>query len=270
MTASGEESAQAYNDLLERLRVRTVAAVVSAWDALGGYNESDVSRFVAVAVPIVAAGQRQAATLTAGYVRRAVLAAGGSPADVTIDPAAAVGAAVRNGTPPEEVYRRPFVTVWSALKDGTAYADAVGQGRVRSAVAAQSDVQFAARQAAKDAMAGQPSIVGYRRVLGAGENCGKCITASTQRYHKSELMPIHARCRCTVAPIVGTLDPGQVINRERLDMLKAEMRKRGVTFGTKDQGRLTHVRTDVVEHGEHGPTLVDADQAFTGPGDIAA
>lgn len=264
------DTARAYADLLGRMRARTVGTVGVAWDALGAYDEDQVGRWLQMVVPVVAGAQRQAATLTAGYVRRTVLDAGGQPDDVVIDPEGSVGAAVRNGTPPEEVYRRPFVTVWTALKAGTPWVAAVGQGRTRALVAVQQDVQFAARQAAKDAMAGQPSIVGYRRVLGAGENCGKCITASTQRYHKSELMPIHARCRCTVAPIVGTLDPGQVINRERLDMIKAEMRKRGITFGTKDEGRLTHVRIDVVEHGEHGPTLVDADQAFTGPGDIAA
>lgn len=283
MPPAPEATVQAYSDLLERLRDRTVAATLVAWDALGSYNEDDVTRYLATVVPIVTAGQRQTATMTAGYVRRMIQTAGATPADVTVDPDRAVGAAVRKGTEPGEVYRRSFVTVWAALKADVPWSVAVARGRLRAGQTAAADISFAARQAAQDAMAGQPDIVGYRRVLGPGINCGRCIAASTQRYRTGDLMPIHPpSCKCKVAPVVGDHDPGLAINRQRLDQLKAEMRDRKITFSKKDQHRLGHIRWDVtdeipadmkvrvVEHGEHGPVLVDADHAFTAAGDIAA
>lgn len=261
---------RAHSELQWRLRIRTIAAVGVAWDTLGSYNDSDLDRWFATVVPLVGAAQVQQATLTAGYIRRAVVEAGAAPTDRSIDPERAVGAAVRNGIPPEEVYRRPFVTVWAALKDGVPWISAVAAGRRRAVTAADLDLQLADRQAAHDAMATQPSVVGWRRVLGAGHNCGLCIAASTQRYHVGDLRPIHERCRCHTEPIVGEADPGRIINRERLAALKTRMAERNITFGGADRGRLSHIRYDVVEHGELGPKLVNADHHFTGPEAIPA
>lgn len=62
-------------------------------------------------------------------------------------------------------------------------------------------------------------VVGYRRVL-TGKSCSWCARVSTQRYLTADSADFgHPRCDCTVIPIVGTRDPGQVLNRDLLDAL---------------------------------------------------
>lgn len=252
-----------YQQRMAVLRERASAGVAQAWDGLGSYDEPDVARFVATAVPLVAASQAQAATLTDAYLASET---GRSP--LGIDPAAVTGAAVRAGVDPAEVYRRPFVQVWKALKDGTDWADAVAGGRARIANTAHTDVQLAMRGAAHNIMGRDSRIAGYRRVL-TGRSCALCATASTQRYHRQQLLPIHGHCDCSVAPIIGDRDPGRVINRRLVRDLKAAggpeyWKDRGVTV-ENDQVLVdgSPLKTAVHEHGELGPVLTDASQNFT-------
>jgi hypothetical protein len=109
----------------------------------------------------------------------------------------------------------------------------------------------------------------YRRVL-TGRSCMFCATASTQRYRGSDLMPLHGRCDCAVAPIFGDEDPGQVINHQVLSKLKAKgpgyWKERGFVDANGDPiepGREGPVA--VRQHGELGPTLVDRHDHFDGP-----
>lgn len=219
------------------LRDAAGATVGQVWDDLGSYDEADVSRFLERATPVVAATQTQAAVLTDAYVA----AEAGRP-PLGVDPAIVAGAAVRAGTPPEEVYRRPFVQVWKALAEGTDWTDAIAAARARVSAVAETDVQLSMRAAMADISARDGRIVGYRRVL-TGKSCGLCALASTQRYHKGELAPIHARCDCSVAPIFGNRDPGRVLNRR--------------------VPRADPAEVAVHEHGELGPVLAVAGQQFT-------
>jgi hypothetical protein len=62
-------------------------------------------------------------------------------------------------------------------------------------------------------------LVGYRRVL-TGRSCMFCAAAATKRYRKRDLMPLHARCDCSVAPIFPDSDPGDLLNEDLLRNLK--------------------------------------------------
>jgi hypothetical protein len=118
--------------------------------------------------------------------------------------------------------------------------------------------------------------VGYRRVLEGAYSCGLCILASTQRYHKQDLMPVHPGCDCSVAPIIGTQDPGRTINDQMVLDVHAAIQDR---FGTSEPGgRGIRTADDLVdyrdllithEHGEIGPVLARRGDHFEGPSEVA-
>lgn len=150
------------------LRRLVKQATVAIWRGLPGYDRADVETFVDAIVPIIEAAQRQSVALTEGYLARAL-----ERQPLGLDPAALSGAAVRNGATPAEVYARPFVTVWTALKDGRPYEDAVAAGLARATETAAMDVQLSARATFDRAIDLDDNIYGYQRVAD-GDACAFC------------------------------------------------------------------------------------------------
>lgn len=173
------------------------------------------------------------------------------------------------GVPTREVYERPFVDTWTALAGGLGFDDALEKGRQRVVSLAGTDVQLARTRAAAYVLDRSDGVVGYRRVLHGSESCGLCVVASTQRYRRGDLMPIHPGCDCGVLPIYGDVDPGQILDPSRLEGVHQRLEER---FGVSDAGARTPIDyRDVLvvhEHGELGPVLGVRGQTFTGPADI--
>jgi hypothetical protein len=205
-----------YSALLERVD----AAVVRAWRALANVDGDAAERFAAAAAALVAGFQAQAANLAALFVVFQIAALLDAPpgSPPRIPPGELTDEALR-GVPGLEVYRRPVVAARSALARGEPWSAAMAAGEAAAAGYGRTDVALAQRHAARTVLDADQRVVGYRRVL-TGRSCVLCATASTQRYRTDELLPIHTHCDCTVAPIVGTFDPGRVINRELLAELK--------------------------------------------------
>lgn len=240
--------AEAHIEGQRRIRVRTAATVAAAWDGLGKWDDEDVGRWLSTVLPVVAGAERASSALTNAFLARAL---GRRPVGVALD--RVTGAAVRNGTPPADIYRRPLVTVWTALAEGVPWVDAVARGQTRASASAQTDVQLTSRATLREIGNADPGIHGFERVPD-GDACELCLIASTQRYHTDQLMPIHDRCGCSVEPI---LEPtGQIINRDRYEALAA--------------GDDAAVRATIQEHGELGPVLTNADHHFTDAAELAA
>lgn len=263
-----EQLVARYQARYGRLRAETVRRVLAAWDAYGGVSDANADRFIAAVVPIVEGAEVATAGLTAGYIAAMV---GASPVAV---PAAAVTTGALRGVPTAEVYLRAIIAARAASDEGLGAA--LAAGRRRAEQLAGTDLALAQREATRHAISGDGRIVGYRRVL-TGRSCAFCATASTQRYRREDLMPIHAGCDCGVAPIFGSADPGRVINRKLVADLKAAAR----TSGDRDYWQSRHLTVDedgtvllpevaVRRHGELGPVLGAKAHAFTGPGDLAA
>lgn len=256
-----------------RLRAAAGVAVARLWDRSAGLDDRGADGFATAAAQVAGAAQQQAAVNVDGYFAAllGVMAISGSPVGVDVEQV--TGAAVRAGVEPVEVYRRAIVTARTAVSKGQPYLDAMRAGRDRASATAETDVALAQRAATVQVVEQQDRIVGFRRVL-TGASCALCATASTQRYRRGDLMPIHARCDCGVAPIIGDSDPGRVINRRLVNDLKKASpngdfaRDRHITVDDDGTVRLPDVT--VRQHGELGPTLTDAHHDFTGPGDIAA
>lgn len=233
----------------EAIRRKVTASALRQWAALGSWDEADVVRLTDTVVPLVRAGQVQVAASTDLYLAQVV-------AEMTGETVAAVGISPASVTdlrpvPPAEVYRRPFVEVWSALKSGRRFADALSLGADRLGRLAEDDLSLAHRHAANSSLEAR-GLTTYRRVtrpeFSRSGPCGLCGLASEQTYRTGHLLPIHTRCACDVMPVIGSADPASLLNREDAHVIPDGL--------------------DVVvhEHGELGPVLAVAGQHF----DLAA
>lgn len=223
------DPAQAHIEGQRRIRDLTTQRLAQVWTSMQSHNEEDVPQWLAVAVPLVLAAQHASVSLTDAYLGHAM---GRQP--FGIPPAGLVGAAVRNGTSPEIVYRRPFVTVWSELAAGKALADAVVAGLERALSTAEMDVQMSMRAAATAVDAADPRMRGFHRVADPGA-CEFCLLVDGAYVKSGAAMPLHNRCGCGLKP---NTDP--------------EAGSTSLPDGVA-----------VREHGELGPLLVDPAHHFT-------
>lgn len=200
MTADERRLVQAHIAGGERLRAAVAAAVERAWRELPRHDRPNVREWLARVLPMISAAQGQSVALTSGYLAMAMER---PPLDLPQDHL--TGAAVRNGADPAEVYERPFIELWSALKGGTDWVIAAEAARERAVSAAMTDVQLSMRATADAIGEMDPNIFGFERVTD-GNACILCQIASTQRYHRANLMPIHNHCGCSVAPLKQATD----------------------------------------------------------------
>jgi len=194
-----------------RLTGTVAAAAASAWSSV--YRDRE--RAVATLVPLVEAGQAQTVALVSGYMTAKATAAGERVATRGLERELYTIAALR-GLAAEKVYERPFGALAGQLAQGAEFAQAFASSRASLNRLVRTDLQLAQTHAARDWMAGEERVVGYRRVLGPGKNCPLCISASTRTYFKAELLPIHERCRCSVSPLFGSAPVASVGTKVRV------------------------------------------------------
>ncbi len=272
-----------YNRLNSRF-VRGAGRVAgNVFRQLGSWRDEDIARYLQIVGPQIDGLKLQAANLQAAYYQQVALANGEQFTPVETRPRDLDESTLRNGPDAQEVYRRPFVEAWTALAGNELLRTAVERGASRAASLAETDIQLASREAGRRVRSGNNNIVGYRRVLTGAENCALCAIASTQRYTRGELKPIHPGCDCGEEPIYGDFDPSQVIDLEGLESVHqalqtqldvSDRNARSAQIGKfvqyEDEERLADFTEIIVtrEHGEYGPTLTWRDQAFTGPDDF--
>jgi len=280
---------------LAQAGARAAFAAITDWR-----DPAQTARAVTQAVKVVTAAQRRVASTTDAYMARSTSTITGRrsdtvgaidvrslrrklPQDVieqlaegrTITQALAERAASRvEAVAPEDVYGRVadhvrFVTV----SRGVSEQQAALEGLRRAAAAADTDIMLADRAQVTSFLSQRKprGVLGYRRVLhpelGSGAPpCGLCVVAATRTYHIEELMPIHARCRCSVAVLTGESDPGLQLNDEDLKTVLSTVYQ---AAGGNTARQLKTVRVEFAEHGELGPIIVNADQHFRGPDDFA-
>lgn len=268
MTA--EQIVARYQTAYGRLRAQAVGRALALWGLYGGLGDDDADRFVAAVVPLMEGAQAATASLVAAYMAalsREVI----GEVDIPPVPAADVTDEALRGVAATEVYRRPVIMARTAIAEGKNFVEAVAAGRHRLEEIADTDVALAQRQATTQIVGASDRMTGYRRVL-TGRSCAFCATASTQRYRKAQLAPLHSRCDCGVAPIFDDADPGQVINRRLLKNIKGAAKSGGQAdywrsrhFTVAEDGTIEFPDIKVHQHGELGPVLSAADHHFAGP-----
>lgn len=252
------------------IRERLVDYTTATWNSLGSWRDADIQRFVDRILPRVLAGQKSVAGLTDAYLARVL---GSSPVG-TIDTSAL------RGVDPSEVYQRPAVAMRTALSQGKSFTDALAAGAARLASLVVTDLQLANTHQASEVL-GSSGAAGFRRTLTGNEDCALCVIASTQRYHRGNLLPMHPGCDCGVAPLKGGEPVPQVIDSALLNATHQQVAEftgtsdagaRDLGNGKKtSSGKSVSDYTDLIitrEHGELGPVLAWRGQTFTSAADL--
>ena len=253
-----------YTSVTVALRQRLIALVLQVFGSTGSYRDEDADAFVEQMLPVVLGAQQQMGALTDAYLSAMVgdMFGGGAAASGVQIPEAI------RGVSPAEVYRRPFVTIWTALSEGKPLAEAIRQGQTRLTSITGTDLQLVRTEATRQVLSADSRVQFYRRVLRGSYNCAMCVIASTQRYRKERLMPIHPGCDCGTRPLPAGEDPGQVIEPDLLEAAHDAVAK---GTGESDRGgRLPDYRDIIIDrqHGELGPLMALRRQDFTGPSDL--
>lgn len=184
-------------ELNAELRSRTVKRLTRLWRSLPEYRDETLPAWLRTAVPLVQAAQRAEIAITQAYLARAL-----DRPVVGVD-ADRVIANLRNGTSPEDVYRRPFETVWTALSNGTPFDAAREQGLARATQTVATDIQLAMRDTLSTVGQSEEVVWGYQRVTD-GAACDYCLLLNGAQFRTEDAMPIHPNCGCGVEPIVYT------------------------------------------------------------------
>lgn len=217
----------------------------------------DLDGWLAEVVPLVLDTQRAVVADTDAFLALdAGLATGTDTRPWGLDADRLVGRVARRGTFLEDVYARTLLATAGTTR-----------GRLERELA--TDVSLARREATWIHTAGDPRVVGHRRVLSpGGKNCALCVVASTRTYRSSDLAPIHSHCGCTTQPVYGPAT-APTVDRAFLDDLYAragsnrygDLRTLQVLDDELPAGLAPATvprEVAVVDTAELGPTLVAA------------
>jgi hypothetical protein len=270
---------RSYDTGAAAIRTQVVTFIDTVWAGLGDYRDADIDQFVHLAGPVLDAGQHLTAALTDAYLaalENITLGTATGPAGI---PPEAVSTEALRGVPTDELLRRPAVELYTHLAHGEPFNVALERATRRATSVTETNLQLAKTHAAAHVLDTKPNVAGYRRSLKGPASCALCIVASTQRYHRKQLMPIHPGCDCGVITIYADRDPGQVIDPARLAGVQDRIAERFGAFS--EEGRtVPGVKLDTGEpatykdvlvthtHGEIGPVLGVRGQQFTGPAAI--
>lgn len=269
--------AQTLNDVTDAYSRVSVALIDEAeaiargsFTNLGSWRDEDIPKFVNLVSPSLTGLKRKASSASIAYMGQIAAINGKKFVAPSLDDIDISTAELRGGVNVDDVYRRPFVQMRMALaKNPTDVAAAIRTGSVAAGSLARTEVQLARRKASLVARKNNGNIVGYIRTLTGLESCALCYVASTQRYRKGDLLPIHPGCDCGEMPIYGSQDPGQVIDEFRLGKSHEAIKDRFGFAIAQARGEIDYRKVMIEDHGELGPLLTVKGHKFTGPNDLS-
>lgn len=260
----------AYRSAIKANRARTERFILEQFTR-GQHRDADVTRFISTVVPVALASRRTVSALTDSYLAQRLTRQTGRP----VRPRGPIDTAALRGVDATEVYQRPYQTVWQGLSEARSYEQAVQAGVERLADIVRTDLQMAKTYTSQDVLSSTRGVTGFAREISGDNTCALCAIASTQRYSRGDLLPIHPGCNCDVVPITEDSPWDQEAAQQRLADTHAEVERRlGVSdAGGRDVGLGTgrdYTKLVVTHsHGEIGPVLAVKGQRFTGPTQIA-
>lgn len=201
------------------------------------------------------------------------------------EPAGAPAPQQQLWVPPEVPYRRIAEQYrYQVVVEGVPEEKAAKKAAVRVETLIRTDVVLAVREQYHRNMNLPPGqrqqADGWRRVLhpelSQSGPCGLCVVAATRLYKREQLKEIHDLCVCEVLPVYGRMDPGLTLNDDDLRRVLGPLYDAAggtggdvIKNGKRHSGALKRVRVVLTEHGELGPVLVNGDQHFRGPAEVA-
>lgn len=256
-----------YRMAAEDLRRIVLAQLEASWAGLAGdYSDQAMAAWAADTLALAEGAQAEVGALTAAYLAEIETALERAAAPVALDVIDLTSTEALRGVAGTDVWARPAVTVWTELAHGAALSLAADRGLARARSIAETNLALAHTHTAAEATRRSKVTTGYTRVPRGGRSCALCLLASTQRYHRGNLMPIHPGCHCAVNPIVDGAPAARVIDPDRLEGVHRAIE---AATGSRDLSGKAYADYVVVhDHGEIGPVLSVRGQHFTGPGDI--
>lgn len=185
---------RAYGARTAAIRAQTEAFVTDVWQASGSWHRGDIARIARTVAPVTEAAQHRMAALTDLFLAQVETFHSGRvvpPRGVT---AGEVTSQALRGVDAVELFERTGPTVGSALAKGDTVARASGKGLQRLQKMVAANLQLSKTRTSRRVLRDSERVVGYRRVLNGPVNCGLCVVASTQRYRRGDLLPIHPGC----------------------------------------------------------------------------
>lgn len=250
----------AYTTATRKIRDNAAANARSAWSSFEGwYSPPLVSALATEIAGVSVAAQQTLAGAAAQYAETMVGMLAGRP--VTLP--APQTPTVRNGVDLWLAHTRPANTLKMRVATGASYEDAFAAAVRRGADMIVTDALLATRETERERYLAA-GVEQYRRVirpeLSESGTCGLCVAAADRLYSTDDLLPIHPpNCKCTTMPVVDGKDPGEQITRE-------DVRRAYQILSDGDRNALANMRVRVREHGELGPVLTRAEDAFrSGP-----
>lgn len=261
-----DDVARNFSSLFSTLRASMVQQLYAMWFGLPNYRDKDLEEWLDISLPLVRAARETSATATTTYIQMQ-LEVMGSEDSIEMPPFGDMDF-IRGGVSLEEVYSRPFKEVWTGLSRGKTLEESIEDGANRLRQLVETDIQLAHTHVSRNILSKKTNVVGFRRVPQGAYSCALCLVASTQRYHKFNLMAIHPGCDCRVAPIISEVNVPQVMDKELLDQIHdAIARQFGIS--SRDARKIDYRKILLTrEHGEYGPTLTVAQNNFTGPSQL--
>lgn len=255
-----------YDAQVAAVRSKVSAYAKRLWNGLPAYRDADADRLVRVLVPRVEAGQTKIAQLTDAYIARVVAAEVGG--GIVRGDVADVSTEALRGVPAEEVYRRPFVTAYTEIAQGSTMTSAVTAGGARLVSLVETGMQLARTHSALQS-GDRTGVQSWSRVLTGRENCALCTLATGQQYNRGDLMPIHGHCDCIVKPSFRAAEQPSVDRLRNAALAELGSSSRALPFADGG-GTLADLLSlvTVAEHGETGPTLAWSWQHFTSKEEI--
>ena len=157
-----------------------------------------------------------------------------------------------------EVLNRPARTVRYLESQGATREQAEAEALKRLDALVDGNMMLAQRLAESQVINAAANlrgstVVGMRRIihpeLSRTGTCGLCIAASDRLYTVRELLPIHANCKCTSAPVTEEFDPADELNAVDLRQLYRDA-------GGTSAAHLKRTRYKEDVHGELGPVVI--------------
>lgn len=259
-----EQVAQTLGLQLRSLKEYTFNQLTFEWLDMDLHNKANIGDWLDKALPIVNESYDAAVDVTAAFadIQLGLLLDDPEYQGKPISPGE-IKKLLRYGVPPEEVYARPFVDFWRSLKNGRSIDDALRSGSSRLGELIDTDLERLSDFTSMEKFANANGVIGYRRVLVGPTNCALCVVASTQRYRRRHLKPIHPHCNCKTVPVLSFESDGdQILDEDRLEQIHKSVREK---FGIDDRSaRAIDYRRIMVthQHGEIGPYLSWRGQHF--------
>lgn len=251
--------------------VRDARALWAELDPAAPFASWTASRLALRLFVMLATAQLAAASMAVAYLVAALTAQGARSAPRGVLVPRSLAGVASDGRDLESLLYGPLIRTTTALRDGLAPDRAMRLGESSLATIVATQTADAGRDAVSVAMAVEPAVTGWVRML-VPPSCGRCAILAGRRYRFSDGFRRHERCDCTMIPAVEDAaddlrtDPAAYfasLSREDQDIYFGKANTEAILDGA-DMNRVVNAgRSTSVAGSRRGRSRVTPHQIFS-------